>query len=318
MKDLLQKYIEGNISPKEEKEVVNWLKKDKQNMQEYVALHKLYDMNVWYEAKKTNKQKLSDTKYRRIIVYLMGAAAIFFFAFGISYFLFYKRTTGDIIMQTMYVPSGQRAEITLTDGTKVWLNAKTTFIFPNKFTSGNREVQLDGEGYFDVTSNASQPFIVKTKQYDVKAYGTEFNVIAYSEWSFFETALINGSVEVVSTQSAEKVLLKPNQRMRTENLLGFADENRNHVATTLIDNPDYFLWRDGLISFDDETVEVILNRMRLYFDIDIEVENKDILDYTYTGKFRMKDGIEHILKVLQLRHKFTYQKNDEKNKIMIN
>ena len=99
-------------------------------------------------------------------------------------------------MQTITVPAGQRINITLVDGTNVWLNARTSLSYPVKFGKNNRQVVLDGEAYFDVTKDKSKPFIVQTDNYNVEVLGTQFDVNAYSETGEFETTLMSGSLKV--------------------------------------------------------------------------------------------------------------------------
>lgn len=86
--------------------------------------------------------------------------------------------------------------MTLADGTKVWLNSRSSLKFPTNFQGKSRNVILDGEGFFTVAKNKEVPFIVKTKKYDVKVLGTEFNILAYSTDSIWETSLLEGSVEI--------------------------------------------------------------------------------------------------------------------------
>jgi transmembrane sensor len=97
--------------------------------------------------------------------------------------------------QTVIVPAGQRVQLVLADGTKVWLNSKTTFTYPAALSADkNREVTLNGEAYFEVKKDAEHPFLVKTNTYDIQVFGTTFNVYAYDNADYFETSLINGSV----------------------------------------------------------------------------------------------------------------------------
>ena len=211
-------------------------------------------------------------------------------------------------MQTIHVPAGQRTELILTDGTKVWLNSKSTFSFPNIFSEKNRNVSLDGEGYFDVTNNKKQPFIVSTLKYDIKVWGTQFNVIAYSASNIFETSLLKGSIELLNPGTDKGVLILPNERIFL---------NADHLVRAPISNYNHFLWKDGIISFDNESFPEMITKLELYFDLQIINKNKTILRNRYTGKFRTKDGVEHILKVLQLSNRFRYKIDDKFNIITI-
>ena len=314
--DILHRYIAGDATLSEKEEVARWLDADKKNMKEFLAQRKLYDISIWQQesipvAKGTvplaTKQKR--WTFRTIATELSKIAAIFILAFTVLYsFMINKDNSDPAIMQTIFVPPGQRAELTLTDGTRVWLNAKTTFTFPNKFTANTRNVTLDGEGYFNVTKDTKKPFFVQTEKYDIKVLGTEFNVTAYSGSPDFETALLKGAVEVSSPATCSKVHLKPNTRTYEKN---------GELKTGIIEHQSYFLWKEGLICFFDEPVGKMIKKLELYYDIKIDVQNKELRNNRYSGKFRSKDGVEHVLKVLQLRHRFSYIKDNDLNLITI-
>ena len=118
-----------------------------------------------------------------------------------------------IALQTITVPAGQRINITLADGTNVWLNARTTIQYPITFNEKERLVKLDGEAYFDVTKDKSKPFIVQTNNYNVEVLGTKFDVDSYSETEIFETTLMEGSVRISSlTDANESLMLTPHNK----------------------------------------------------------------------------------------------------------
>ncbi len=310
----LIRYIAGNSTAEEKSNMAEWLDADPENMREFLAFRKLYDITLWQQENTdvqiTNPSGSKERyKFRMLVFEALKVAAIVAVAFfGARYFLPSATTIEPVAMQTIHVPAGQRAELTLTDGTKVWLNAKTTFIFPNHFSANSRNVTLDGEGYFDVTSNKEQPFIVKTSKYDVKVWGTQFNVMAYSGNPIFETSLLEGSVELLSPGMEKGMMINPNERIFLEN---------NHLVRAKISHFNHFLWKDGLISFDDESFPEMVSKLELYFDLKIDIKNDKILNNRYTGKFRTKDGVDHILRVLQLSNQFKFKVDEKLNLITI-
>lgn len=311
--ETLQRYITGNATSQEKEAVACWLDEDKNNMKEFLALRKLYDISIWQQdknhiAESTSLPRKKQRTLRSLSLEWIKIAAIFAIAFLTTYtFKFIPALNSTVSsVQTIHVPAGQRAEVTLSDGSKVWLNAKTTFTFPNNFTAESREVTLDGEGYFSVSKNKNKPFIVKAGVYDIKVLGTEFNVRAYSGSKTFETALLTGAVEISTSGSI--INLEPNTRTYLEEGI---------LKKGPIEYTNYFRWKEGLICFNDETVEDMVNKLQLYFDVKIEVKNKSLLNHRYSGKFRTKDGVEHVLRVLQLSNKFTYEKDDNLNLITI-
>ena len=309
--ETLHKYIAGEATSEEKEDVARWLDADKKNMKEFLAQRKLYDISIWQQEQEPVFVAGSNKRWtlRSASIEFSKIAAIFLITFTVLYsFMMNKGTIDPAKMQTIFVPPGQRAELTLTDGTKVWLNAKTTFTFPDKFTACSRDVTLDGEGYFEVTKDTEKPFTVKTDKYNIKVLGTEFNVTAYSTSPVFETSLLKGAVEVSSPATNTRINLEPNTRTYIENGI---------LKKGVIEHQTYFLWKEGLICFYDEPVGKMIDKLELYYDVKIDVQNEKLLKNRYSGKFRTKDGVEHVLRVLQLSNKFTYIKDNDLNLITI-
>jgi len=310
--ELLLRYIVGDATLEEKSEMAVWLDSNPSHLREFLAFRKLYDITLWNEKMKeaqiTNLSK-KVFHFRKLITEALKIAAIFVVALlVIRHFQPSLPKNESVAMQTIFVPAGQRAELTLTDSTKVWLNAKTTFTFPNHFSDESRNVILNGEGYFDVKSNKKQPFIVNTEKYNIKVWGTKFNVMAYSGINIFETSLLEGSVELLKPGIDKGTVIRPNERIFLEN---------NQLVRAPISNFNHFLWKEGLISFDNETFPEMVSKLELYFDLKILTKNNKILSNRYTGKFRTKDGVEHILKVLQLSNRFRFKIDDKLNVITI-
>lgn len=309
---LLHKYIAGDATPEEREIVIRWIEADKRNKKEFLSARKLYDFTLWQ-----NRQEIeayaSIGKLRKVCLEIIKIAAIFIGAI-LLVTVFHPRKEAvqeKTNMQTLYVPSGQRAELTLSDGTKVWLNGKTTFSFPDRFDPLQRKVALEGEAYLDVTHNEKSPFIIQTERYNVKVLGTELNVRAYKdeEISPFETALIKGSVEIESTTGqATKKRLQPKEKASMQN---------GELQIEPITAFDSYLWKEGLICFDNNNLAEIFRKLGFYYNMPILIENKQILNRRYTGKFRTDDGIEHILKTLQLKAQFRYEKKEYPDNVII-
>lgn len=311
--DLLQKYIAGNATEAEKQRVTEWIQENPENMREYMAQRKLYDVALWRTAPVAEEKRQEKKHFSLRGVWMEAAkiAAVFAIVLlGTHYWTGKHQVPEDKTWQSIYVPAGQRAELMLADGTKVWLNSRSTLTFPGSFKGNIRNVKLDGEGYFAVTKNVEQPFIVETNKCNVKVLGTEFNVMAYAADSVWETSLLEGAVEILVPGSNNGGMkLEPNT---------MASLKGNRLVKGRIKESDYFLWREGLLCFNDISVRDMIEKLKLYYGVDIVVNNTRILKNHYTGKFRTKDGVEHVLKVLKLNNKFTYTKDDETNVITIN
>lgn len=313
-KKLLQRYIEGNVSTEEIESVVNWLDKSEENVREYMALHKLYDISILNKQaynQPTRSSKKRIFPFRTIIYESLKIAAIFLIVWiGIKKYTDKpEQPLQPIAYQTLYVPAGQRAQLTLSDSTTVWLNAKSKLIYPTNFEKDKRIVKLEGEAYFDVTHSDKQPFIVKTDKMDIEVLGTSFNVTDYADYNMHEVSLLKGSIKLKTSSLPQGYIVKVDECVKI-------DEGKIKVST--IKNHDHFKWKEGLLCFDNETVESIIQKLQLYFDVRINIaKSTKLLKLRYTGKFRVDDGVEQVLKVLQLEHGFSYTRDNEQNLITI-
>lgn len=309
-KKLLQKYVEGTIAPEEVGTVVDWLDADEEHVKEFMALHKLYDISVLNQSERGQKKmKVRRIVFRSALKELLKVAAIALIIWGGGlWFQGKEQKESSLLYQTLYVPAGQRAELVLPDSTRVWLNAHSKLIYPASFHQDRRQVELDGEAYFDVRHQEGSPFIVKTKTMNVKVLGTEFNVSAYSDVSGFQVSLLRGSIELDLPTLARKYRMTAGEQLLYK---------EGKYTSSTIKNMDYFKWKEGLLCFNDQPIEVIIDKLRLYYDIRIEVADLPFLKERYSGKFRVKDGVEQVLKVLQLEHKFSYVRDNDLNLITI-
>lgn len=311
-KDTLYHFFEGTASLSEEEAVRRWLESSPDNRRELLKERKMFDSILLLGDKNTTSEEPKNkhiARSRTLRTELLKIASIILLTLGGTHLYRHYMAVEDIAMQTISVPSGQRVNITLPDGTNVWLNARTTIQFPLAFNQGKRQVKLDGQAYFDVAKNPDRPFVVQTEKFDVEVLGTKFDVEAYKDKDEFETTLMQGSVKLVSVTNPEQTLmLKPDSKAL------WADGQLKVVA---VDNYNPYRWKEGLICFNNESFLAIMKDFEKYYGISIEVNNQAVLNYFYTGKFRQTDGIDYALRVLQQDIKFTYTRDDENRIIYI-
>ena len=311
-KETLYKFFEGNASFEEEVAVKQWMEESTENRQSFLKERKLFDAMLLLgneKVIKTGKKRYS-INLSSLRTELIKIAAVIAITLGGSY-LYHQYSFEKELMatNTISVPAGQRINMTLTDGTNVWLNARTSLTYPVKFSKKNRQVILDGEAYFEVAKDKTKPFIVQTNKYNVEVLGTKFDVNAYSETGEFETTLMSGSVRVASTSDpAQNLTLKPNNKV-------YLQDGELHVS--VVDDFNPYRWKEGLICFKNESFTSIMKDFEKYYGLTIQVRNKEVLKYVYTGKFRQTDGIDYALRVLQKDIKFSYQRDDENQIIYI-
>lgn len=309
--ELLHKYFKGDTSVEEEKLILNWVDEAEENRKTLQKERMLFDIALFTDAKKQKRERaVTGTRILTMLKWGARIAAIIVVVLSLGYL--WKDYQYDKVaqVQTVSVPAGQRAEITLADGTKVWLNAQSKLTYASNFGRTDRNVELDGEAYFEVAKNKEIPFNVNTEMNQVRVVGTHFNVCAYKGTHEFETTLMEGIVDIYLKGGEEPVA------RLTENEV-FTLVGTKYKKTSLA-NTDYLRWKEGLYCFDDAPFNTILAKLEKYYKVKIIVQNPKVLDYRCTGKFKDQDGIEHVLKVIQKDHKFKYKVNEERDSIYIN
>lgn len=191
--------------------------------------------------------------------------------------------TTQVQYMTLSTPKGSQYRITLPDGTQVWLNAATKLTYPDRFEGDNREVQLDGEAFFDVTPDV-HPFIVKSRGQAVVVLGTTFNIMAYDDESYIETALVSGSVKVNET------ILKPGYKAQLSPE-GTQVLNADLKAITA--------WKDGMFYFRNANLTTIMHQLQRWYDIDVVYKTTRTGD-EFTGQIPRNKPLEKVLEILQL------------------
>lgn len=251
-------------------------------------------------------------KVRNLVTKYMKYAVVCTLLITTTYLITNKmgnRTKNSALTNTLYVPAGQRVKITLQDGTEVWLNSQTTMTYPAVFNDKERKVRIEGEAFFDVAKDAERPFIVSARNLNMKALGTQFNVYNYPNEPFVRTSLLEGGLKIYFSHSENDfTILSPNEELTVE---------ADRMTKGEIPYSDYFLWKDGIYSFHDELLVNILKKLELYYEVKFVIEDTSIHKWEYTGKFRQRDGIDEILRMICKIHKFKVEKNEENNIITL-
>lgn len=315
-KETLYRYFEGIASREEEEAVYRWLDASPGNEKDLLREREFFDaMILTGNAEDAKEKKEEDRKHSRFRIYsfvreVMKVAAVVAItvACGLYFHLADKRELLSA-ENTISVPMGQRANLKLPDGTSVWLNACSEIVYPAVFSGKKREVKLNGEAYFEVTHHAESPFVVRTEKCSIEVLGTKFNVEAYSGSADFSAALMEGSVKVTDNLSSSgPVLLKPDQEVRLKD---------GRLSVSSIHDYDHFRWREGLVCFKDMNFNELMKRFEKCYGIRIIVENEYLAGYTCSGKFRISDGLDNALRILQRNAKYTFERNEDNSIVYI-
>lgn len=326
MDERIYKYFYEELSPEERVSLLRDVEANeelKRQFAEYQNLYALLNLGHQVENREVGKHKFNQFvsrkqrgvrlklwsrrfSYAAVITLLVVSSSI------LTYWYVWNSLQQDLsanIMNTLYTPAGQRAQLVLQDGTEVWLNAKSKLVYPAQFVGKERRVTVEGEAFFNVAKNPSKPFIVSTQDVDMKVLGTQFNVFCYPDAGYIQTSLLEGSVKVFfPDKENEGVILKPDQQVTVS-------QGEMHVSP--INLEDHFLWREGIYAFENEPLIEILKKMELYYDVRIVVKDASLFNDTYTGKFRQRDSLDDVFRVLQQIRRFKIEKDKDRNIITL-
>jgi ferric-dicitrate binding protein FerR (iron transport regulator) len=187
-------------------------------------------------------------------------------------------------------------KVSLPDGSNVWLNHSSTLKYPAMFQGDYRMVELSGEGYFEVAHNSKIPFIVKAGDIKIKALGTAFNVLAYTDDDKIKISLINGEVVLLEAEQDEKGI--PLLKMKPNNLAIFQKSN-NEINTRKINDDRDFSWKDGKLIFNKEPMGEVVKKLSRWFNVDIQIKDPELCNLTFTATF-INETLPQVMALLSL------------------
>lgn len=301
--ELLLKYISGKASQKETEEVVAWIDADPANLKKFISLRKSFDALIWQDTDKLYHKPERKCTLQITMQRLVRIAAVFVILFGLGYMVMQVLQQEEVNMQTVYVPAGQRTQVTLADGTTVWVNGRSTLVFPSQFTSQTRNVQLDGEAYFEVQKDPKKQFIVSTAhQSCIKVLGTKFNIKARKETEEVVATLIEGKIDFgfnnIDRQS-QYITMSPGQK-----LVYHSQNGETELYTTSCEKE--YLWKDGKILFKQTTLREALDILADRYDVEFVIRKDVPHGDSFSGEFIDK-SLEQILNYIQASSKIRWR-----------
>ena len=257
-----------------------------------------------------------------------AAAAVLILSLSLSLYYYLLPTSPkpkQLAVKEVLSGTASRSVLELPDGTKVWLNADSKLVYGEDFNGDLRQVNLEGEAFFDVVKDSLRPFIVHTSNIDIRVLGTAFNVKAYAVDPTIETTLIRGSVEVIRKDdpSSPKMILRPNEKLvynkeqihtPVEVTSKVPVVQRIHQQISIHHLPENTAdsirvetsWRFNRLILDGETFEMLASKIGRWYNVDIRFEDKEVRHYRFKGVFE-KETIEQALSALQLTAPFEYE-----------
>ncbi len=202
--------------------------------------------------------------------------------------------TPEAIYNTIAVPVGGEYTLELSDGSKIWLNAKTILHFPVRFSGNHRTVDLDGEAYFEIMYKAHAPFMVHTPSSDIKVYGTKFNVSAYNGEAVHTTTLCEGSVSITAADKKE-IFLKPGEQAVLI--------NAGEIAVKEVNSEAHASWHSGSFVFENENLDRIMNQLSKWYGVQVVFLDESLKGLHFTGDLPRDRNLNEILNLIQMTRK---------------
>lgn len=305
--ELLERYFEGKATKQEIEQLLN-----RMNQPDF---EQKWMRDSWNETSFTmnptvQKQIFENIKEivapKRVFNFkkwlAVAASIVIMFTTALSVYLYNQSSQGKLLSDMKFqVEKGQKASMTLPDGSKVWINSGSTLTYGSRFNKKERIINLDGEAYFEVAPNKKAPFIVQSHGFSVKAVGTAFDVKAYAEDKQISTVLVHGKVEV--SDQKEKLYLTPNQKIvydrTTQKMEKKAVEDSNIYAD----------WRKNQLAFDSETFENIALALERNYNVKLIFESQSLKKYHYSGSLG-NTSLESVLQLFSMTSPLSYRIKD--------
>lgn len=319
-------YFNGRLPSEEETELIEWIKYNEENRNyflrikeslnpqemEHPFLQSSYNelkgrlfINQQFRTQISNQIRRVQLSFSRIAAMLVVALIA---GFSIAYFFVGSNAKkSEIVWFETKVPRGEKSQLILPDGSKVWVNSESSISYPSNFMEGDRKLILTGEAYFEVSKQHGEPFTVETADYKIRVLGTKFNIMAYPDFDRTETSLIEGKIEILEGTQAIPVL--PGQIFTySENQISIKEDNTKQTAR----------WKDDVFDFDKITFRELVTRLERWYDVDIEIKNPELNKIIYSGVFKNEETIYQVLNTFQMTLPIRYERVDFRKFIIEN
>jgi len=312
MNDLdILKFIRKELSPEEEKVLLEWVEESEENRRRYNGLKNLWALSAMnserapslmtgpdetddqYHGPRIKDRLLSLSKYAAIVVVTFGLSLC------LCHVNFNPWNKKEIHYHTISAPPGQATNIILADGSEVTLNSGTVLTYPVDYSEKNRRVTLTGEAFFEVNHDSKNPFTVTTSGIDIVATGTSFNVNAYTEDCQVNVTLVEGSVGLFNEEGENLVSLSPGENVRIS-------IPSQEMEVSQVDTRFYTSWQQGMITFSNRRLEDIARDLERWYSVEIIFMNDACKDIRYSGTILKHKPVDQVLEILHLTSDFKF------------
>ena len=319
MKNLFKKYFNSTLRPDEFHKITKFISNKGNESAIFKEIKPFWDnclhedtglvepnQSLFQDIKEIIREEQHSLYRRKVKIYSWGLkiAAVLIIGLVFSNIFFSMKTNPNQrqlseSLQTITSPYGARTNITLPDGSIVWLNSGTTLTFPSSFNK-KRPVKLVGEAYFEVVKN-DQPFIVSTQYGEVEVKGTSFNVKAFSDDNSFVTTLEEGIVTVKGKNTADEVTLSPGQQ---------AEQTDKGFSVSNVETRFYTSWKEGKLIFSKEPFPSLIKKLERWYNVKIDYTDPRLNQVWYTGTIEM-ESISEVMEMISKASPVSYSFNNK-------
>ena len=317
--EIFERYIQNRANNDEVKRLSFWIKNNQEISlwleQQILASSSTIDSevqlrmlkNIEAEIYSNTKNDVTLNKQRNIRFRLnkwTRVAALFILPLLTAAGMYFYISKGESSSAPLIisVERGQKANITLPDGSKAWLNSQSKLTYSADFNVKKRELQLDGEAYFEVTYNPKKPFIVKSNDIAVEALGTAFGVRAYNEDNLISSILMRGKVRV-TTPDGESILM-PNERVM------YDKTTHKKTQSSVTNATDFTGWIHNELRFENESLGEIAKSIQRIYNVEIVFATEQLKNQHYTGTVN-NNSLESVLNIITLTSPVSFQINKQ-------
>ncbi len=298
-------FIKSNTESEKEK-LREWLNESDANLKLFAEISDYEKFEKW-GALVSHFEKQADWKdislktfkrrKNRVLSFSIKVAAILIIP--ITFLLLIKSNSHvELRYNTIVIPKSAQHFLILSDGTKVWLNSKTRFTYPENFSDNIREVSLEGEAFFEVAKGGKAPFVVKAGIVKIVVVGTEFNVKAYEQEKLFRVTLNKGKL---------KVCLPTEEIVLTQNQLAWLTEGQEISVDRNIDASIYSAWKDEMLSYKDQKFKSIAEDLERQYNVKIKCGTVAVEEVRFSIYVKKFNSISELLELLKETGKIDYE-----------
>ncbi len=254
--ELIIRYLDGYATEEEKRQLQSWIKASSANREAFEEMKQIWqgagetgilhaiDLEAdWAIVKKQMQPKIKTLSSSRFGFWRAIAAGLTLLLVASLVYIYQPRSSDRVV------------EVTLNDGTRVWLADGSKLNYPDQFSDGQRSVELKGKAFFEVKIDAGRPFVINSGETEIKVLGTSFNVIARDDRT--EVTVKTGRVQMQQKGNSSKVIeLTPNER-------GVSDSNG--LSEAINPNPNYLSWKTNVFSYNGVPIETVVQEIAAHY-----------------------------------------------------